>query len=59
VEADMRTAFNDELRLQRQSAQRQIEAAQRAGDMFLAEVLMIRIDELDELAAHHGEEVSA
>ena len=55
----MRTAFNDELRLQRQSAQRQIEAAQRAGDMLLAEVLMIRIDELDELAAHHGEEVSA
>jgi phage shock protein A len=53
----MRSAFNDELRLQRQRAQHQLESAQRVGDSFLADAVLARIDELEELAAHHGEDV--
>ena len=53
----MRSAFNAELRLQRQHAQHQLESAQRTDDTFLAEAMLARIDELDELAAHHGEDV--
>lgn len=50
----MRNAFQSELRLQRQRASGQIEAARIAGDEFLAVALQARIDELDELASRHS-----
>jgi hypothetical protein len=53
----VRTAFNGELRLQRQTAQSQLESAQCTDDPFLAELMLARIEELDELAASHGEDL--
>jgi hypothetical protein len=52
----MLTAFNAELRLQRELAQSELESAQSSGDTFLVEAMRARIGELDELAAHHGED---
>ncbi len=53
----MPSAFSTELREQRENATCQLESAMLAGDGFLAEVLMARIEELDEIAAHHGADI--
>ncbi|HVT64242.1 MAG TPA: hypothetical protein VHD81_03750 [Mycobacteriales bacterium] len=54
----MRNAFNTELRHQREHTREQLDLALRSDDEFLASVLMSRLEELDELAAHHGVDVA-
>lgn len=57
MEDEIRTALNAELRRQRRSALYELESAQRTGDSLLVELMLARIDDLDTLAARHGEDL--
>lgn len=52
----MSITFSLELRQQRVRATDQLDWALRAGDDFLAEAAMARIEELDHLATHNDAE---
>ena len=52
----MPSAFSLELRQQRARAAEQLEQALRAEDLFSVEVATARMDELDGLAGHYGED---
>lgn len=49
------TAFSQELRTQWELAHDQLTVALRMDDAHLAEVATARLEQLSELAAHHGE----